>query len=575
MAMQRCPQCGLEFEASALGQVCPKCVVRQAIDTEKDEWEAIEIAGEFAGLEIDRRLGQGGMGVVFKARQPQLQRDVALKILPGKFAEDSNLVARFQREGQALAKLNHPNIVSIYEFGEHRGYRYFVMEYVDGVNLRELMGRGKIPSEEALKVIPQICDALEYAHGQGIVHRDIKPENILLDRTGRVKIADFGLAKLTSEESSGPGVTRSGAVMGTPHYMAPEQVENPRRVDHRADIYSLGVVCYELLTGELPIGRFEPPSRRARVDRRLDEIVLRSLEKEPERRFERASEFRSRIEDIAASPDPQMEIRSPRATRLVHASGLCLLTGFLFVLVGVLFPGRLWAERLAWVGVVLVPVSWILALAALVRIWVSRGCLAGKSSAWTCLVLSTLSLAAAYVVIAPMPAAPAPPQYRQLTSKPGAPSELNYLTFEAEFSDGVLTIPAPIHKEIVRDLGAMWDESNPGIFQRTLRSSAPRVNFDVLMTPGETKFSDADVSIIETRRAKTYSFDFEAELSDVQSERVDNGFRWKLNFDVKIRLLDRGERVYRIEVDAVGRYKANEHPDRVYYVQWRGPRRIK
>src|SRR5205823_346057 len=222
-------------------------------------------------------------------------RIVALKILPPGIGRDSAFADRFTREARALARLNHSNVVTLYEFGRVNGLFYFLMEFVDGVNLRQLLANGRLSPREALAIVPQICDALQYAHDQGIVHRDIKPENILLDRKGRVKVADFGLAKLIAmgAESSrsaqnieaSASLTEAGKVMGTPHYMAPEQKEKPAEVDHRADIYSLGVVLYQMLTGELPAKPLEPPSRKIQLDVRLDEVVLRALEKDPERRY--------------------------------------------------------------------------------------------------------------------------------------------------------------------------------------------------------------------------------------------------------------------------------------------------
>src|SRR4029434_1066198 len=163
-------------------------------------------------------------------------------------------------------------------------FYYLMMEFVDGVNLRQAMKAGRFSPGEALSIVPKVCEALQYAHEQGILHRDIKPENILLDAKGRVKIADFGIAKLVGEDRPNLTLTNTGAALGTPHYMAPEQLESPADVDHRADIYSLGVVFYELLTGELPIGRFAPPSRKSSVDPRVDEVVLRTLEKERDER---------------------------------------------------------------------------------------------------------------------------------------------------------------------------------------------------------------------------------------------------------------------------------------------------
>src|SRR5205814_3527182 len=163
---------------------------------------------------------------------------------------------RFSREGLLLARLSHPNIVTLHDFGQANGFFYLLMEFVDGVNLRQAMKAGRFTPGQALAVVPRICEALQYAHNEGVLHRDIKPDNILLDTRGRVKIADFGIAKLLAEAVAENPLTGSGASLGTPHYMAPEQIEKPNAVDHRADIYSLGVVFYEMLTGELPLGRF-------------------------------------------------------------------------------------------------------------------------------------------------------------------------------------------------------------------------------------------------------------------------------------------------------------------------------
>ncbi|MCZ7639074.1 MAG: serine/threonine protein kinase [Verrucomicrobia bacterium] len=277
------------------------------------------LAAALPQFEILELIGQGGMGCVFKARQPQLRRLVALKILPAALGQDLKFAARFTREAQALAALNHPHIVTIHDFGQAGGFFYLVMELVDGVSLRQLLREGRLPPETALAIVPKICEALQFAHERGVVHRDIKPENILLDKQGRVKIADFGIAKMVGvagpAASAGVGAmvpeaapSGSGAegltqeqVLGTPPYMAPEQVEHPQRVDHRADIYSLGVVFYEMLTGEPPRGTFPPPSKKVQVDVRLDEVVLRALEKDPERRYQQAGEVKTDVETIASS----------------------------------------------------------------------------------------------------------------------------------------------------------------------------------------------------------------------------------------------------------------------------------
>ncbi|HRZ36309.1 MAG TPA: serine/threonine-protein kinase, partial [Candidatus Paceibacterota bacterium] len=199
-------------------------------------------------------------------------------------------------------RLNHPHIVAVHDFGQVGGQPYLVMEFVDGPNLRQVEQAGRLTAAQALEIVPQICEALQFAHNEGVVHRDIKPENILLDKKGRVKITDFGIAKILGATSGKDSLTGAKDVVGTPHYMAPEQVEHPQAVDHRADIYSLGVVFYELLTGELPLGRFQPPSKKVQVDVRLDEVVLHTLEKEPERRYQHVSEVKTDVETIAATP---------------------------------------------------------------------------------------------------------------------------------------------------------------------------------------------------------------------------------------------------------------------------------
>jgi predicted Ser/Thr protein kinase len=267
--------------------------------------EPAELAKQFLQLDIIELLGQGGMGAVYKARQRELDRLVALKILPPQAGQTEAFAERFTREARSLAKLNHPHIVTVYDFGRTaEGLYYFIMEFVDGTDLRQAIRAGNIEPAEALAIVPQVCEALQYAHEEGIVHRDIKPENILLDRKGRVKIADFGLAKLLDRPPTAYTLTQAQQRMGTTHYMAPEQIEHPHDVDHRADIYSLGVVFYEMLTGQLPIGRFAPPSQKVQVDVRLDEVVLKSLEHEPERRYQHASEIKTDVETIGAADMP-------------------------------------------------------------------------------------------------------------------------------------------------------------------------------------------------------------------------------------------------------------------------------
>jgi serine/threonine protein kinase len=310
-----CPQCRSELATDAPQGLCPQCLARAAFETQAggaqpQPWTSAmpisQIAQFFPQLEIIELLGHGGMGVVYKARQPHLDRFVALKILSPDLSRDPAFAERFNREARALARLNHPNIVAVYESGKAGDFYYLVMEYVDGLNLSQMTAAKKrLAPEEAFAIVPKICDALQYAHDEDVVHRDIKPANILIEKKGRVKIADFGLAKMADRDVTGLGLTQSRATMGTPQYMAPEQLEKPLEVDHRADIYSLGVVFYEMLTGELPLGRFPLPSKKVQVDVRLDDIVLRTLEKEPQLRYQKAAEFKTAVETVVSSPGTQ------------------------------------------------------------------------------------------------------------------------------------------------------------------------------------------------------------------------------------------------------------------------------
>jgi predicted Ser/Thr protein kinase len=309
----KCPQCGSPLPSGVLAGLCPACLFKQgaaaataaAPETAPFQPPTVEeVAKLFPQLEIIGFLGKGGMGAVYKARQPALDRIVALKIIPPQAAAGPGFIERFNREARALAKLSHPNIIAVHEFGQANGLPYFLMEYVDGLNLRQLEQAGKLSAREALQIVPQICEALQFAHDEGIVHRDIKPENILLDKKGRVKIADFGIAKILSGKRD-VAITETGGAIGTPHYMAPEQMEKPTTVDHRADIFSLGVVFYEMLTGELPLGKFAPPSsRKVEVDVRLDDVVLRALERDPELRYQHASQVKTAVDTIAGSAAP-------------------------------------------------------------------------------------------------------------------------------------------------------------------------------------------------------------------------------------------------------------------------------
>ncbi len=258
-------------------------------------------------LELHECLGRGGMGRVYRARQLRLDRFVAVKLMNAELGRDPEFRERFEREARALARLDHTNIVRIHDFGEVGGVFYLVMEYVEGTSLRELILDGVTP-EVARTLIGQLCDALAYAHDRGVVHRDIKPENVLISLDGIVKVADFGLAKLPKVELR----TRTHRVVGTPQYMAPEQLRDPGSVDHRADVFAIGVVFYEMLTGQLPLGRFPTPSELGHGDPQLDAIVLKALESNRERRFQAASEIRHALDSNAAATQPSMRTRGAR-----------------------------------------------------------------------------------------------------------------------------------------------------------------------------------------------------------------------------------------------------------------------
>ena len=363
-AKKHCPKCGVALSPEAVEGLCPACLLSMNLATQTDPGGEAGPAGagharqsapspetvakHFPQYEMLECLGRGGMGVVYKARQKSLDRLVALKILAPEREKDPQFAERFAREAKTLAQLNHPNIVTVHDFGEAGGMFYLVMEFVDGVNLRQLLGAGRLAPKEALAIVPAICEALQFAHDRGIVHRDIKPENVLVDKQGRVKIADFGIARIMGSVGETviapagavpprPGLTGE-RTLGTPAYMAPEQAANPTEVDHRADIYSLGVVFYEMLTGEPPRGKFEPPSHHVRMDVRIDEVVLRALEKEPQRRYQTAGEFKTGVETISGSPAPSartapLPVRTARGRGNLRAALIVAAVVWFFVTV--------------------------------------------------------------------------------------------------------------------------------------------------------------------------------------------------------------------------------------------------
>jgi hypothetical protein len=265
-------------------------------------------------------LGRGGMGAVYKGWQVSLERYVAIKILPPDFEEgDSNFAVRFKQEAKTMAKFQHPGIISIYDAGETAsGLLYIVMEYVEGTDVSQMIRRkGKLDPINALAITAHVCDALAYAHSHGVIHRDIKPANIMVNNEGVVKVADFGLAKATG--SAQMGLTRTDMSMGTPDFIAPEALIIGVNADHRADLYAVGVMLYNMLTGEIPRGRFKPSSERVQSDPRFDAIIDRAMEQDREHRYQSSQEIRRDLDVILSTPmERSAEAPAPARSAPAH-----------------------------------------------------------------------------------------------------------------------------------------------------------------------------------------------------------------------------------------------------------------
>lgn len=265
-----------------------------------------ELTARLPNLEVTEIVGHGGMGVVYKGRQPFLDRSVAIKLIRPDFGDDEESQQRFVHEARALAKLTHPYIVTVFDGGKAGDLYYLVMEYVAGTSLRKLIVEKSVSNRDVLDFMPQIGEALQHAHESGIVHRDVKPENILVDGRNRVRLVDFGLAKwLDATGRAGP---LDAGVAGTRGYMAPEQFSTPESVDHRADIFSTGVVCYEMLTGRVPRGERQPPSLKSTADPRFDPIVLRALESDRERRYQQMREMNADVTSLTRTPESTIRL---------------------------------------------------------------------------------------------------------------------------------------------------------------------------------------------------------------------------------------------------------------------------
>ena len=337
----KCPQCGTPLAVGALAGLCPACLLKQgaATDTATGAKQppfqpptVAELAAKFSQLEILELIGKGGMGAVYKARQKELDRIVALKILPPGIGNDPAFAGRFAREAKALAKLNHPGIVTHLRVwpGATVLLYYFLMEFVDGVNLRQLLHAGRVSPREALAIVPQICDALQFAHDQGIVHRDIKPENILLDRRGRVKVADFGLAKLVAAVCDRPdsvGEEQRRSQTALQENSPPPARSWARRITWRrskrnipmpwtiARIFTRWAWCFTRCS---PVNCLMRKSNRRRRRCRLTCGWMKSfcarLEKKPELRYQQVSVLKTQVEAIAPTLSNQLPIKNLKKT---------------------------------------------------------------------------------------------------------------------------------------------------------------------------------------------------------------------------------------------------------------------
>jgi eukaryotic-like serine/threonine-protein kinase len=338
--LQRCPNCEVRCDVScfvegALAR-CGHCNVRFEVQREKTPAPPIRAVPDLPqkaqppppadpqfpvldGFFVHERIGQGGMGEVFRCTRGSDQCAVAVKILTAQMAAVPDYVRRFGREAAAMAQLDHPGIVRLVGRGKAGQHVFIAMELIDGISLRLWAHKNRPTARQLAKLLAQVAHALAYAHARAVVHRDLKPDNVLVTRDLRTKVLDFGLAGLHTETAE--CLTQSHVAMGTANYMAPEQRKDAKRADHRADLYSFGVMAYELLTGELPVGRFPPPSKVvAGLDPRWDALVERCLEVEPAARPHSALELAHGLETLAGVAAP-LEL-APRTRRKAAKSGI-------------------------------------------------------------------------------------------------------------------------------------------------------------------------------------------------------------------------------------------------------------
>jgi serine/threonine protein kinase len=300
-----CAQCGA-MSTRRIEGLCPSCLAAGAASAltallQPKPAEAGDLAVQIDGVDIESVLGVGAMGIVYRGVREDTDEPIAIKVLARSISEDAEMAERFRREAEALASLDHPNIVRIVSVGETEDGRYYLaMELVEGCDLRRLLDAGRIGTDQALDIFIKVCQGLESAHGKGVIHRDIKPANILVGNDGKVKVADFGIAKAVAGSLSSFTLTQTREAFGTPYYMAPE-VARRGVADERADIYALGVLLYQLLTGQVPMGSFTPASKIAAVPSQFDAVITRAMSDDATKRHASVRELRTSVEHIRDS----------------------------------------------------------------------------------------------------------------------------------------------------------------------------------------------------------------------------------------------------------------------------------
>lgn len=337
--MKKCTKCGNSFEDS--NTVCPHDGI--ALERTDDPLLGKTLAGKYR---LDERISEGGMGAVYKATHVMMDKTLAVKVLHAKLVHDEKLVARFSREARAASRINHPHAISVFDFGEdEQGAVFLVMEYLRGRTLKDVIRHeGPLEIGRAVEIAKQICDALEAAHGEGVIHRDLKSDNIMLEEVSRggdwVKVLDFGIAKIQEPDNPDPELTAPNLIIGTPQYMSPEQCSQTTTLDQRSDIYSLGVILFEMLAGQVPFladsptevmlkHLQEPPpalsQKRNDISPALEQVVLKALAKSADERFQTVGQLDEALSELSTTNSEKVVTQLPNdnqsTRRIVIATG--------------------------------------------------------------------------------------------------------------------------------------------------------------------------------------------------------------------------------------------------------------